>query len=140
MKRLFAVLLMILPLLAVAEGPDYEKGTGVTHGTSCTPPTHRAANVEGVAVPLTNEELDFASVSLYTGGDLFNAGTLVAGPVKTDIFCANNWRIDAYPTGQYYVFATITDTGGRTSEISVEGGPFSSSLPLMAPGAPTGVK
>lgn len=125
---------------AFAVGPDYEKGNGLSHTTSCTPPLTRAPNAEGVQVPITEAELDHADVSLYFGGDLFTAGTLVSGPIQTDIRCGHSWAIDTLQTGQHYVFATITDTDGRESEISLEGGPFSLSLPIMPPSAPTGLK
>jgi hypothetical protein len=124
----------------MAEGPEYEKGQGLVHNTSCTPPTTRAPNADGEQLPITEAELDHADVTLYSGGDLFTAATLVEGPVQTDIFCNHSWSVDNYPADQYYVFATITDTEGRESEISLKGGPFSSFVTVMPPAAPVMVR
>ena len=143
-KLLIAIIILIgvfaLTTAVMAEGPEYIKGQGSIHNTTCTPPTSRAPNADGVQVPLDLSELDHATVSLYAGGDLFTSGTLIDGPIDTDINCTHLWIIDDYPAGQKYVFATATDTDNRTSEVSVEGGPFSSLLPLMPPAPPETVR
>lgn len=131
---------LAFPIFAFAAGPSYDKGKGLSHTTSCSPPLFREVNAEGVALPITEAELSNATVTLYSGGDLFTSGTPVDGPYDTDIFCGYDWFIDSYPANQYYVFATITDNGGLTSKISVEGGPFFSVLPLMPPAPPAMVE
>jgi hypothetical protein len=128
--------LITISTSVMAIGPEYNKGEGLQHHTSCIPPTTRAENAEGVQIPITQAELDKGTVYLYQGGNIFTAGVLIGGPVDTDIFCNHDWNIDDYQSGQKFVFATVTDTDGRTSEVSVEGGPFSSVLPLMPPNAP----
>lgn len=135
-----AALLSFAYMQAKAEGPEYNKGENLTHTTTCTPPTFREVNADGVALPIAESDLSHATVSLYSGGDLFAAGTLVDGPYDTDIFCNYDWVIDNYPANQYYVFATETDTGGLTSKVSVEGGPFFSVLPIMPPAPPVMVE
>lgn len=137
MKKLLLMLgLLAGSFAASAAGPEYEKGKGLTHAVSCTPPTTRAPNADGVQVPLTNDELANATVYLYQGGDLFTLGTLL-DTQTTNIFCNWDLPVDNYPSGQMHVFATVTDTDGRTSEVSPEGGPFMSFVILMPPGAPT---
>ncbi len=137
---LLALFVTMLMSSVRAEVPVYVKGQGEVHNTSCTPPTHRAVNADGVQVEITEAELANGTLYLYRGGDIFTTGILVVGDIVTDIRCNHAWQIDALPADEYYVFATVTDTDGRTSEVSLEGGPFSSLLPLMPPAAPTGVQ
>lgn len=135
MKKLL-IALAFASTQVLALGPEYNKGEGLVHSTACTPPTTRAENAEGIKIPITQAELDYATVYLYQGGNIFTKGTLLTDPVKTNIFCNWDINIDDYPSGQKFVFATVTDLQGRTSEVSLQGGPFSSVLPLMPPDAP----
>lgn len=139
--KLLSYCITLLTLLSIAmavhaEGPAYEKGSNLLHSTTCTPPTSREPDAEGTVVPILPSELVGTTLSLYKGGGLFTTGTLIESGVAADIYCTHNWQIDDYASGQYYVFATITDTENRTSRLSVSGGPFSSFVVLMPPSPP----
>lgn len=134
-KLIITSFLLASSFAAFAIGPEYEKGKGLTHAVSCTPPTLRAPNAEGVQLPLTNDELDYGTVYLYEGGDLFTQGTLL-DTQQTNIFCNWDLPVDNYPSGQMHLFATVTDTEARTSEVSIQGAPFYSFVILMPPNAP----
>lgn len=132
---IIGAILAISASVANAEGPEYEKGKGLTHAVSCIPPTTRAANAEGIEVPLTNDELAYGTVYLYKSGGLFNSETLL-DTKQTNIFCNWDLPVDNYPSGQMHLFATVTDNDNRTSEVSINGAPFFSFVILMPPNAP----
>lgn len=120
------LLILFVPILAWAEGPIYTLGNNETHTFSCTPPTERTNGY-----PVEVDELAHTTLYLIPGTP---DGTPYS-EMQSDIYCNTIFSIDSLSAGQWYMRATITDTGGRVSELSPSNGPFV--LTVLPPNAPT---
>jgi len=115
--------LLLFPFAVLAEGPVYILGDGDSHTFSCTPPTQRT----------NGQSLEVAELAFTTLHLMQNATTV--STAQADVHCNATVTVDDLSPGQFHGFFTVTDTGGRESELSTTNGPFF--LDLAAPNAPT---